>query len=110
MIVRSLLSIILLVLFPSLSFAQLLEGEIAIAGKGRAAVGAEVSASCADLVAVSDDFGHYEFRIFRVGECRVQVSYKGKNSTLVTIYVSMQGTRASLELRPSSRGWHLSKR
>jgi len=98
------------VFIPSLSVAQQIEGEIGIAGEGLAADGAEVHASCADLVAVSDEYGHYEFRTARTGECQLTVDYRDKRSTPVTIYVSAQGTRASLELRPSDRGWLLSKR
>ncbi len=107
---RKLLSIISLVFIPSLCFAQQIEGEIGIAGEGLAAGGAEVKATCADVVAVADEYGHYEFRTARTGECRIEVKYRDKLSTSVTIYVSAHGTRASLELRESDRGWHLSKR
>ena len=77
---RKLLSIISLVFIPSVCFAQQIEGEIGIAGEGLAAGGAEVKATCADVVAVSDEYGHYEFRTARTGECRIEVKYKGKLS------------------------------
>lgn len=91
--------------------AQDVSGRVWVGNSGAAQ--AVVTVSCPKEGAVSattDGNGVYRIVAPELGECTVQVSFQGKNSTRIALRVAQGRTTANLELTARGNGWSLTRR